>query len=148
MPRSSLCGRCSSDVLSKGTRIEDLSLDPFCPESGHSSLVVNARQIEKTQTILIAIEDVTERKRLEDAAQAHAQEVQALAASLLTAQEEERRRVSRELHDEIGQQLASLAIDIGGLAADDPHSRGYARPASGAAGPRRQGVGSGPPHRV
>ena len=52
--------------------------------------------------------------------QAHAQEVQALAASLLTAQEEERRRVSRELHDQICQQLASLAFDIGGLVADLP----------------------------
>ncbi len=28
--------------------------------------------------------------------------------------------MSRELHDEIGQQLAALAIDIGGLAADAP----------------------------
>jgi two-component system CheB/CheR fusion protein len=61
--------------------------------------------------------DITERKRLEQAAEAHAQEVQALAASLLTAQEEERRRVSRELHDQICQQLASLAMDIGGIAA-------------------------------
>ena len=50
---------------------------------------------------------------MEQAAQAHTEEVQALAASLLTAQEEERRRVSRELHDQICQQLASLAIDIG-----------------------------------
>jgi len=44
-------------------------------------------------------------------------EIHALAARLLTAQEEERRRVSRELHDQICQQLASLAIDIGELAA-------------------------------
>jgi PAS domain S-box-containing protein len=64
------------------------------------------------------VADITQRKGLEQAAQAHAQEVRALAASLLTAQEEERRRVSRELHDQICQQLASLAIDIGGLAAD------------------------------
>jgi two-component system CheB/CheR fusion protein len=64
------------------------------------------------------VSDITERRRLELAAQAHVQEVQALAASLLTAQEEERRRVSRELHDQICQQLASLAIDIGGLAAN------------------------------
>ena len=64
--------------------------------------------------------DITQRRQLEQAAQAHALEVQALAASLLTAQEEERRRVSRELHDQICQQLASLAIDIGGLAADPP----------------------------
>jgi two-component system CheB/CheR fusion protein len=109
------------DVLSKGNQIKDFELDQHFPEIGRRRLVANARQIDKTETILIAIEDVTERKRLEQAAQAHAQEVQALAASLLTAQEEERRRVSRELHDQIGQQLASLAIDIGGLAADAPH---------------------------
>jgi signal transduction histidine kinase len=36
----------------------------------------------------------------------------------MTAQDEERRRVSRELHDQICQQLASLAMDISGLAAD------------------------------
>ncbi len=63
------------------------------------------------------VSDITERRRLEQSAQAHAKEVQALAASLLTAQEEERRRVSRELHDQICQQLASLAFDMGGLAA-------------------------------
>jgi two-component system CheB/CheR fusion protein len=109
------------DILSKGTEIKDFELDQQFPEIGRRRLVVNAHQIYKTQTILIAIEDITERKRLEQAARAHAQEVQALAASLLTAQEEERRRVSLELHDQIGQQLASLAIDIGGLAADAPH---------------------------
>jgi two-component system CheB/CheR fusion protein len=125
-------GQCSAgalrarlrDVLLKGAQIEDFELDQDFPENGRRRLVVNARQIYKTQTILIAIEDVTERKRLEDAAQEHAQEVQALAASLLTAQEEERRRVSRDLHDQIGQQLASLAIDIGGLAADATRPEG------------------------
>jgi len=66
------------------------------------------------------VSDITQRMQMEQAGQAHAQEVQALAASLLTVQEEERRRVSRELHDQICQQLASLAIDIGGLIADLP----------------------------
>jgi PAS domain S-box-containing protein len=62
--------------------------------------------------------DITDKKRLEKAVEASRNEIRALAASLLTAQEEERRRVSRELHDQVCQQLASLAIDIGGLAAD------------------------------
>jgi two-component system, chemotaxis family, CheB/CheR fusion protein len=66
------------------------------------------------------VSDITERKRLEQIAQTRTQQVHALAASLMTALEEERRRVSRELHDQICQQLASLAIDIGGLAADPP----------------------------
>jgi PAS domain S-box-containing protein len=66
------------------------------------------------------VSDITQRRQLEEAGRARGEEIQALAASLLTAQEEERRRVSRELHDQICQQLASLAIDIGGLAADPP----------------------------
>ena len=69
------------------------------------------------------VADITQRRQLERAAQAHAEQVQALAARLLTAQEEERRRVSRELHDQICQQLASLAIDISGLAADPPEPK-------------------------
>jgi PAS domain S-box-containing protein len=66
------------------------------------------------------VSDITQRRHLEQGARARGEEIQALAASLLTAQEEERRRVSRELHDQICQQLASLAIDIGGLAANPP----------------------------
>lgn len=108
------------DVLSKGAELKNFEIDQDFPEIGRRRLVVNAHQIYETRTILIAIEDITERKRLEQAAQTHAEKVQALAASLLTAQEEERRRVSRELHDEIGQQLASLAFDIGTYAAELP----------------------------
>jgi two-component system CheB/CheR fusion protein len=66
------------------------------------------------------VSDISERKRLERAEHARAEEVRALAASLLTAQEEERRRVSRDLHDQIVSQLASLTIDMGGLTADFP----------------------------
>ena len=78
--------------------------------------------IESTHGKLVAafVSDITARRHLEQIAQERAEQVQALAARLLTAQEEERRRVSRELHDQICQQLASLAIDISGYAATPP----------------------------
>ncbi len=62
------------------------------------------------------VTDITRRRQLEMEAQTHAVLVQALAARLLTAQEGERRRVSRELHDQICQQLAAIAIDLSGFA--------------------------------
>jgi signal transduction histidine kinase len=61
------------------------------------------------------VDDITERKRLEAAAKADHEEIRALASRLLTVQEEERRRVSREIHDDFCQQLAALAFEVGGL---------------------------------
>ena len=42
-------------------------------------------------------------------------ELQRLSSSLVDAQETERRSISRELHDEIGQSLGALLVDIGHL---------------------------------
>ncbi len=79
------------------------------------------------ESLLIIARDITERKRLEKVAASSHHDVQALAANLLTVQEEERRRVSRELHDQICQDLASLAVDIGELAANPPPHQEAAR---------------------
>jgi signal transduction histidine kinase len=45
------------------------------------------------------------------------QELQELSARLLSAQEEERRNISRELHDEVGQSLSALLMEAGNAAA-------------------------------
>ncbi|HTS32096.1 MAG TPA: sensor histidine kinase [Bryobacteraceae bacterium] len=43
-------------------------------------------------------------------------DARALSAQLLQAQEQERRAIARELHDEIGQSLSSLLLDVGSAA--------------------------------
>src|SRR5665213_423381 len=45
------------------------------------------------------------------------QEAQELSARLLSAQEQERRAISRELHDEVGQSLSALLMEAGHAAA-------------------------------
>jgi signal transduction histidine kinase len=50
------------------------------------------------------------------------QTLQAVTARLLGAEERERRRLSRELHDDLNQKLAIVALDVAGLAKTLPRS--------------------------
>ncbi len=68
------------------------------------------------------VSDITERKRAEGALRKSERQLRVLAGSLLTAQEDERRRLSRELHDDITQRLAFLSIELGKLAGKTPVS--------------------------
>jgi len=68
------------------------------------------------------VTDITLRKQAETALRNSETELRALARSLITAQEDERRRVARDLHDDVTQRLALLSIDIGKLAAGIPRS--------------------------
>ena len=62
--------------------------------------------------ILVLLRDITERKRAEEELRRSSEQIRELAGKLITAQEEERSRVSRELHDDIIQKVAALAIEI------------------------------------
>jgi len=44
------------------------------------------------------------------------EELHRLSARLVSAQEEERRKLSRELHDEVGQAMSALLVELGNLA--------------------------------
>lgn len=68
------------------------------------------------------VSDITLRKQAETSLRNSERELRALARSLLTAQEDERRRVARDLHDDVTQRLALLSINIGKLAAGIPSS--------------------------
>jgi len=54
------------------------------------------------------VQDITERKRAEELLQRSQEELRRLSSRLLSVQEEERKRIARELHDGIGQSLSAL----------------------------------------
>jgi signal transduction histidine kinase len=53
--------------------------------------------------------------KLEATAAGHYREISQLSARLLQAQEEERRAISRELHDEVGQALSGVLLEMANL---------------------------------
>jgi signal transduction histidine kinase len=59
----------------------------------------------------VILRDVTERVRSEEALRRSKEELQELAAAAHSAREQEKTRIARELHDELGQALTALKMD-------------------------------------
>jgi signal transduction histidine kinase len=68
--------------------------------------------IDATGSVLIYATDITALKRAEAAVELLAEQRRQLASRVIKAQEEERRRVAAELHDEAGQALTVLRISL------------------------------------
>ena len=65
--------------------------------------------------LFTAVVDVTEERRLQSERAIALDRVKALLDRLVTVQEDERRRIARNLHDHLGQQLTALRLNIGSL---------------------------------
>jgi signal transduction histidine kinase len=64
--------------------------------------------------------DITERHRVEE-------ETRQVSGRLITAQEDERKRIARELHDDLNQRLALLSVEMELFGVDSTDARGSAR---------------------
>ena len=62
--------------------------------------------------ILVACVDITEQRHSEAALRQAAQDLHGLTRRLVQAEEAERRRLARELHDRVGQSLSALNINL------------------------------------
>jgi PAS domain S-box-containing protein len=58
------------------------------------------------------IEDITERKRVEEDLRESKEQMRNLAAHLQSVREQERTFIAREIHDELGQSLTALKMDL------------------------------------
>jgi PAS domain S-box-containing protein len=74
-------------------------------------------------------QDITERKRADEELRSANTALQALGARLISAQEDERARIARELHDDLSQQIAAVSIAVSnlrkGLSAESPELRAH-----------------------
>jgi PAS domain S-box-containing protein len=84
---------------------------------------------DEPKQLIGVMTDVTRRKQIEseqkhmeqDLRDSHAR-IEDLAGRLIVAQEEERKNIARELHDDLNQQVAALAIGLGKLEQQMPNS--------------------------
>lgn len=110
-----------------GTLVE---FEHHSAKSSHQTLLIKAQvlPIDGTRVMLLTIEDITARRLLELSKEKEQEQLQNemkakdqvllrtqmqlrnLAAHLFALQEEERQRVARDLHDDIGQRLSVLEI--------------------------------------
>jgi signal transduction histidine kinase len=64
--------------------------------------------------------DITERKRAEEERQRTFEQLRALTGRLQSIREEERTRVAREIHDQLGQALTAIKIELSSLVRELP----------------------------
>jgi PAS domain S-box-containing protein len=92
------------------------------PLSVHLSL--NPLRLGSTRAVCMIASDLSETKRAEQELRASSEQLRNLAAHLLSVREEERARISREVHDELGQSLTAVKMDLAWLAGRLPQGNG------------------------
>ncbi|MFC1964115.1 PAS domain S-box protein [Chloroflexota bacterium] len=72
---------------------------------------------------LVIVRDITERKQAEEELKASRERLRSFSTHLQAVREEERTKLARDIHDELGQALTALKIDLSWLAKECPADR-------------------------
>jgi len=88
-------------------RVRARSGDLFWLQDRGRIVLNDAGEIDYVSGVLF---DITDRKMTEEALRESERKLRLLSSQLLTAQEDERKRIARELHDGIGQSLGTVKV--------------------------------------
>ena len=119
--RNSVCPWCVNERVFRG---ETVRWEVQSPKDNAWYYVVNTpiEHTDGSRSKMAMILDITDRRRMEEQLRENAdslrnnqKDLQRLAGRLIKGKEEELRRLSRELHDDLTQRLAVLAIEAGTL---------------------------------
>lgn len=99
-----------------GEIVTDEEIDFMRGDATPGTMRVSAAPVFDQQDRVVAVVttfyEITERKRTERALQQYAERLSSLSHQLLVAQERERQYIARELHDQMGQALTALKINL------------------------------------
>jgi PAS domain S-box-containing protein len=105
------------EAVRKGQAVEREALDQKSGRWIRSGIYPTGKLAPDGGRILFhMVSDITDRKEAEEQLQASREELRSLSAHLESVREEERKNMAREIHDELGQILTALKIDLSSLA--------------------------------
>ncbi|MDQ6807803.1 MAG: PAS domain S-box protein [Verrucomicrobiota bacterium] len=106
--------------LSRGER-ESFAIDKRYIRKGgesmwaHSTVSLLRTNAGEPQKLIAIVEDVNERRKMEETLRQSERELRNLASRLITIREAETARIAREIHDQMGQALTALKMDVAAL---------------------------------
>ncbi len=110
----------AAEVLRTGVPVRNRELVIGRPDGGRVPVLANVVPLRDSEGSLIGavscLQDITERKRVEDELLESNDKLQLLSRRLVESQETERRHIARELHDEVGQTLTVAEMNLQAIA--------------------------------